>query len=77
VAKARSNDSNSLKHRLEYTLGNPDVLMVQPPLTRAAPKSDRGWRHPVTRHMLCPRAYRDDLHWKAEEHGEEAVAITV
>jgi len=56
--EARSEDSGSLKHNgIVYIPKNPETDVVRPPIPRTQSKAFRGFNHPDTGRLLCPRRY--------------------
>lgn len=61
ASTARSDDTNSLrKYAPTYIAPNPNRDVVDPPIVGAS-KSGRGFSHPLTALLLCPRERLDDL----------------
>ena len=53
---ARSDDTGGLKMKaVLYIPFNPKHDACLPPITNEKSKSDRGFNHPMTAHLLCPQ----------------------
>lgn len=62
----RSDDSGTLKYNgLNYIVRDQDNDSVQPVLSKKSGKSARGWAHPMTARLLCPRSMLEEFDFDA------------
>ncbi|KAJ6524719.1 hypothetical protein DFH09DRAFT_1189310 [Mycena vulgaris] len=54
ATSARTVDTNTLKHCLNYLLPNPAKDVILPPIPKQESKSDRGLVHPMLRYFILP-----------------------